>query len=133
MNFDGDNIDFREKEIACRLYQRMMDEKFIGHIVLSDDELIWKLPNGILIKVYLNLPMHEGYIATFYIDVKKEVTLTHWHPSIDEIYIDLLDINIGNTFWVVKKKKVFKALPMIMEKKQWESFSDKKRRRYEVL
>jgi len=133
MKFDEDNIDFREKEIARRLYQRMMDEKFIGHVVLSDDELIWKLPNGILIKVYLNLHMHEGYIATFYTDGKREVTLTHWHPSIDEIYIDLLDINIGNTFWVVKKKKVFKALPMIMEKKQWESFSDKKRRRYEML
>lgn len=122
-----------QKKLLSEIYQKMAEEGFKGNIVLDECCLNWELPNGIILKIDLNLPMNEGYIAVFYSDGKKEISLTHWHPSIDEIYKDLFSINDGNVFWVVKKKTLFKALPVMIDKYRWEKFSVKKRTKFKIL
>ena len=128
-----EEIDNYQKQFLSDLYQKMLDDKFVGHITLQDDCLMRELPNGILYKIYLNLVIQEGYIEALYHSGNQEKSLTHWHPSLDEIYKDLLSINTGNIFWVMKKKRFFKELPMMIERQQWEKLSEKKRKQYEIL
>ncbi len=123
------------------LYDKMTDEKFRG--VISRDreknQLIWQLPNGIMVKISPSKLYPEWYVATFFLDQDREIPLTHWHPAEEDVYRDLYDIHTGHTFWVVKKsffgKGIFfgRKVPLMMEKGQWQGYSKKKRNRYVVL
>lgn len=116
------------------LYKKMINEKFIGQLSVQKDWLIWNLPNKIIIKIALDCnPLREGCIDTYYFDDKKEYNLTHWHPMEEEVYKDLMEINVGQVFWVKKKKSIFRNPPLIMDKSKWETFSEKKRRKYIIL
>lgn len=128
-----EEIDNYQKEFLAELCQKILDEQFRGQITRHDDRIEWELPNGIIYKIYLNLVMQEGYIEACYLKENQEKFLTHWHPDIDELYKDLISINTGNVFWVVKKKRFFKDSPIMMEKQQWDMLSDKKRKHYIVL
>lgn len=117
------------------LYDKMLAEQFVGEISVEKDMIIWKLPNSIILTIFvLNIPPDEGYIGTSYPYGKKELILAHWHPATDEIYNDLLAINTGQTLWIVKKRKIdFRNSPRIIERKEWETFSERKKSRYEIL
>lgn len=120
------------------LYEKMIEEEFTGQLSIEDDRLIWKLPNGITIKVAFHYVKSkqggqfvEGYFETCYRNDKEEIPLTHWHPSHEEIYRDLYEINSGHTFWVLKKPLFRKnPLPLIMEKSEWQKYSEKRRNKY---
>lgn len=128
-----EEIDEHIKQSMVALYKKMIDEHFAGQCALHDGWLIWKLPNGVILKTTMNIPPYEGYIAAYYFDGKKENVLTHWHPMVEEIYDDLFQIHTGDIFWVIQRKSISKNLPLIMDKREWERFSDKKRRKYSVL
>lgn len=127
------DMEFKAKQKILELYQRMIDENFMGEISLEDEWVIWRLDNGVIVKIAINYPVFEGYIATYFIEGKKEIQLTHWHPEIDEIFKDLLEINTGEVFWVRKKKCVFSNFPMIAYRKEWDKFSERKKNRYVVI
>ena len=123
-------IPLNEKD----LYEKMVKEKFIGQLSFDENLLLWSLPNGITINIVINNQPHEGYIDTYYTINGKKCSLTHWHPMEDEIYQDLTDINNGQTFWIIKKRKfIFEPLPIIIEKEEYKSFSEKKKKRYFIL
>lgn len=117
------------------LYEKMISEQFTGQMTLGEVWLVWKLPNGIIVKISFD-PLHpETYLGTSYCpNGKLEIPLTHWHPYIEEVYRDLSEINSGQIFWVKKKRKLSRLIcpdyPIIMFKNEWEKFSEKKKSRY---
>ncbi len=121
---------FIPKDIA-QLYKALKKEQVKGELLLEDGWLIWRLPSGILLKIYVWSPMREGYIETYYLKKGGEVPLTHWHPAEEEVYQDLMDIDEGRTVWV-KKKSLFGEEILMMNRKEYEAVSDKKRR-YRLL
>lgn len=117
------------------LYEKMTSEQFTGQLALREVWLVWKLPNGIIVKIAFDTLHPETYLGTYYCpDGKTEFPLTHWHPYIEEVYEDLSEINSGQTFWVKKKRKlsrlIFPDHPLIMFQNEWEKFSEKKKSRY---
>lgn len=84
----------------------MVSENFAGELLTKDDWLIWRLPNGITVKVAIDKRILEGYVDTSYYE-GKEYSLTHWHPVEKDIYNDLLDIENGKTFWIKTKKQIY--------------------------
>lgn len=143
MNSSSNKSDFRYKSKEERdkyieaylteLYDNMTKESFLGQRSLDRGWLIWKLPNEMVIKTTINIPPLEGYIVVYYFNGITEISLTHWHPAIEDVYEDLQKINIGDVFWIIKKKSLFKTLPMIIEKSRWERFSERKRNKYTIL
>lgn len=121
------------------LYKKLKSEDLQGELSKEGDWLIWKLPNGIILKIAINNilwkgkpSIREGYIASYYQKNGRELTLTHWHPMEDEIYPDLMDIKNGQTIWV-RRKSIRGEKIIIMDKKEYESFSDKKKSKYQIL
>lgn len=121
------------------LYEKLKSEDLQGELSKEDGLLIWKLPNQIILKISVNnmewkgkTTIREGYIGTSYLKNGREQILTHWHPMADEIYPDLMDIKNGQTIWV-KKQSIWGEQIIIMDKKEYESFSDKKKSRYMIL
>lgn len=115
------------------LYEKLKNENLQGELLKEGDWLIWKLPNDIIVKIAINPLNHEGYIDTFYLKKNgKERNLTHWHPIEDEIYKDLMDIKNGQTIWV-KKKSIFEDRVIIIDKKEYEALSDRKKSKYIIL
>lgn len=121
------------------LYEKLKSEDLQGELSKEGDQLIWKLPNNIILKIAVNniwrngkITIREGYIGTSYLKNGKEMVLTHWHPADDEIYPDLMDIKNGQTIWV-KRKSILGEAIIIMDKKEYESFSDKKKSKYIIL
>lgn len=94
--------------------------------------MLWKLPNGICLKIVINNQPHEGYIATYYLKNGRELALTHWHPMEDEIYSDLMDIQNGQTIWV-RKSSLFGDQIIIMDKDEYERLSDRKKAKCTIL
>lgn len=121
------------KLTLTELYQKMIAENFIGQLSLNNDWLIWKLSDTVILKITIDI--HEGYIAVYSFDGKTEKPLTHWHPETEEIYDDLLKINIGDMFWVSRKKSIFYPFPLVLsiEKKDWENFSEKRKKQYAII
>lgn len=117
---------------AADLYEKLKKEDLKGKLAKEGELLIWKLPNGIILKIGFNDPPHEGYIGTSYLKNGKEIILTHWHPMEDEIYRDLMDIKNGDTFWV-KRNSIFGELVTIMDRKEYEGLSDRKKRKYKEV
>ncbi|MDE6747527.1 MAG: hypothetical protein K2K21_00465 [Lachnospiraceae bacterium] len=116
------------------LYEKMINEHFPGELSLENVWMVWKLPNGITVKVSFD-PLHpETYLITYYGEGKREFPLAHWHPYIEDVYRDLSDIASGKIFWVKRKRKmihlIFPDLPIIMFRDEWEKFSEKKKRKY---
>lgn len=110
------------------LYERLCDQRPPGELALKGDAIIWRLPHGVTIWACF------GTIATVWTDSRgRERQLTHWHPGEDEIFGDLLDICRGRTFWVRKKRSLFEAPPLLMERERWDRYSERRKRRYEVL
>lgn len=110
------------------LYEALRRQNPAGELALKEDVLLWRLPNGIRLWVCFET------IATAWTDRRgRERPLTHWHPPEEEIFGDLLDICQGRTFWVRKKRSLFQAPPLIMERETWGRYSERKKRRYEVL
>lgn len=129
---------FIPKDIAD-LYEKLKTENLQGKLSKEGECLIWKLPNDIILKIYMNdmgskrgIPFREGYIDTCYLKNGKEQNLTHWHPQEDEIYSDLMDINNGQTVWA-RKKSIFGERIIIMDKKEYEAISHKEKDRYTIL
>lgn len=114
------------------LYEKLKKEDLKGKLTKEESLLIWELPNGIILKIGINNPPHEGYIGTSYLKDGKEVILTHWHPMDDEIYKDLMDINNGQTIWV-KKNSVFGERIIIMDQKEYEAWGDRRKSKYKKL
>lgn len=126
----GVNKDFRDID---EVYEALLKENVKGELKKEKDFLVWTLPNQIIIEIALNLP-YEGYIGTAYIINGKRWELAHWHPQVDEMYNDLLDIQNGNTIWVTRKNMFGKkSVPIIMEKRDYEAMSDKRKSRYSIL
>ena len=121
------------RQALTELYQKMTDENFIGQLSLDDDWLIWKLSDTVILKI--TIEFHEGYVAVYSVEDKTEKPLTHWHPEIEEIYDDLLKVNTGDVFWVIRKKSFFYPYPSVlsMEKREWESLSDKRKKQYTII
>lgn len=116
------------------LYEKMVYEQFMGEVSREEDQLVWRLPNGIIVKAAPDDQYPEWYIATSYLDCGREIPLTHWHPAEEDVYRDLYGINTGQIFWVVRKKSFFsKKAPMIMEREEWQKYSDRHKSRYIVL
>ena len=118
---------------VTELYEKMISEHFAGQLEIESGLLVWTLPNGIVIKTIVENQPQEGYILVCYWNGKRETGLTHWHPMEDEIYKDLYDINIGQIFWVKKKRTFFTSSPLFMHKSIWEKFSDKRKNKYIIL
>lgn len=121
------------------LYEKLKSEDLQGELSKEGNLLIWKLPNNIILKITVNniqrngkITIREGYIGTSYLKNGRELILTHWHPAEDEIYPDLMDIKNGQTIWV-KRKSILGEAIIIMDKKEYESFSDKKKSKYSIL
>lgn len=114
------------------LYKKLVSENFKGKLLVEKDFLTWILSNGIMIKVFFSEGDDEGYINISYYD-RKEYQITHWHPAVENIYKDLVDIDSGQIFWVKRKKCIFKSLPTMMDKNKWNSFSEKQKRKYTML
>lgn len=126
-------------EDAEALYEKLKSEDLQGELSKEGEFLIWKLPNHIILKIAVNnvqcrgkITIREGYIDTYYLKNGREQALTHWHPMEDEIYPDLMDIKNGRTIWV-KRKSFFGEQVIIMDKKEYESFSYKKKSKYVIL
>ena len=102
------------------LHERLRDEHPPGDLSLKEDVItVWACFDA---------------IATVWTDSRgQERQLTHWHPAEEEIFADLLDICRGRTFWVRKKRALWEAPPLIMERENWDRYSERKKRRYEVL
>ena len=118
------------------LYEKMIKERFPGELSLETEKdwLVWKLPNGITVEVSFD-PLHpETYLGTYCMIGKMQYQLAHWHPYIEDVYRDLSDIASGKIFWVRRKRKIsrpfFLDLPIIMDKDEWEKFSEKKKSKY---
>lgn len=116
------------------LYEKMIKEQFPGELSLEKYWLVWKLPNGITVKVAFSDPLPETYLGTYYGEGKNKFPLTHWHPYIEDVYNDLSEIASGKIFWVKRKHKIslpfFLDLPIIMFRDEWEKFSEKKKSKY---
>lgn len=126
--------NFIPKDITD-LYEKLKEENLKGELSKENDLLIWKLPNHIVLKIAINIisdRLHEGYIDTYYLKNGREQNLTHWHPADDEIYEDLMNINEDRIIWV-KKKTIWGEWIMIMDKKEYEAMSDKRKSKYSVL
>ena len=113
----------------------------IGKITdVNDEGFIWTLPNGIIIRVYLinippkhqtGTPIIEWYVGYSYIKDGKEIALTHSHLDLHQIFEELVDIQDGNTFWVIKTNTFGKdSPPLIMEKEEFDKI--KKKDRYRI-
>lgn len=133
----NDNM-FVPKDISD-LYKRLKNENLQGELSKEGEGLRWKLPNCIVLKIFINdiqskgkSSFREGYIDVCYLKNGKEQYLTHWHPYEDEIYQDLMDINHGRTIWV-RKKSIWGERILIMDRKEWEAFGHKKKRKYTIL
>ncbi len=121
------------------LYEKLKTENLQGTLSKEGECLIWKLPNSIILKIFVNdirskrgTSFREGYIGTYYLKNGREQNLTHWHPQDDEIYPDLMDINNGQTIWV-RKKSIFGESIIIMDKKEYEAINHKKKDQYRIL
>lgn len=121
------------------LYEKLKSENLQGELYKEGDWLIWKLPNDIILKITVNNiqwngepSIREGYIGAYYLKDGKERALTHWHPTEDEIYPDLMDIRNGQTIWV-KRKSIWGEQIIIMDKKEYETLSDKKKQRVTIM
>lgn len=115
------------------LYDKMISEQFKGQLLLEKDYLIWRLPNGVIVKAAFTPPFREGYIETCYMEGKREIQLTHWHPAVEDFYRDLYQIHTSQTFWVKKKKTIFKNPPLIMDESKWGRYNEKKKNKYIIL
>ena len=113
----------------------------IGKITDVNDEcFIWTLPNGIIIRVYLTnippkhqtgTPIIEWYVGYSYIKDGKEIALNHSHLDLHQIFEELVDIQDGNTFWVIKTNVFGKdSPPIIMGKEEFDKI--KKKDRYRI-
>lgn len=129
---------FIPKDIAD-LYEKLKTENLQGRLSREGESLIWKLPNNIILKIFVNdiksegeISFQEGYIDTYYLKNGKEQNLTHWHPQADEIYPDLMDINNGQIIWV-RKKSIFGECIVMMDKKEYEAVSSKEKCKYKIL
>lgn len=122
---------FIPKDIE-ELYEALQKEHVKGTLALEDGQLIWRLPNDIILKVYIWNPVYEGYIETYYIKNGGKISLTHWHLAAEEVYPDLMDIDGGRTVWV-KKKSLFGEEILMMDRKEYEAMSDKEKRRRRLL
>lgn len=110
------------------LYERLCGEGPPGELALKGDVILWRLPNGVTVWACFDA------IATVWTDSRgRERQLTHWHPGEEEIFGDLLDICRGRIFWVRKKRSLFGAPPLLMERERWDRYSERKKRRYEAL
>lgn len=119
---------------VTELYEKMIGEQFTGQIEIKSDSLIWTLDSGIVLEIVVDNQPQEGYIGINYLDYKKRTTqLTHWHPMEYEIYRDLWDINTGQTFWVKKKRSILWRYPLIMDRRVWEGYSEKRKSKYVIL
>lgn len=114
------------------LYEKLKTEDLQGELSVEGELLIWRLPNGICLKIAVNNQPHEGYIDTYYLKDGREQALTHWHPMEDEIYRDLLDIRDGQTFWI-RKRSLFSDQIIIMDKNEYERLSDREREKCIIL
>ncbi len=137
---DGEGRRHREKAMRTgeaggfipssmeELYEALRRQNPPGELSLEGDVILWRLPNGVSLWVCFDA------IATAWTDSRgRERPLTHWHPAEEEIFADLLDICQGKTFWVRKKRALWEALPLIMEREHWERLSQRQRGKYEVL
>lgn len=118
---------------AIELYEKMISEQFTGQIKVENGNLIWTLPNGIVLDVIVDNQPQEGYIGVCYPEGKRGAQLMHWHPMEDEIYGDLWDINTGQIFWVKKKRTILWRHPLLMDRRVWEKYSEKRKNKYIVL
>ena len=94
-----------------------------GKVLLEDDNIYWKLPNEITFTI--GISEREGYIEVNY----KNYYITHWHPSNEEIYDDIMYMN-NDVYWIKKKKLFGYSNPMFIEKNKYDSFSEKKKSKY---
>lgn len=118
------------------LYNKLVNDKFMGKLSLDKNWLIWELPNGVTLEIAINNPPHEGYIGTYYTHNNCKIILTHWHPMDNEIYTDLKEINRGDYIWIAKIKKPLLSshpIPMMIKKQEYESFSEKRKRKFYIL
>ncbi len=115
----------------------------IGTITdVNDDSFIWRLPNGIIVRVFVtripdkryptSIAITEWYVGYSYDKDGKEIALTHSHLDTHEVFEELVDIQDGNTFWVIKIN-VFgkKSAPLIMEKAEFDKIKNKDK--YRIL
>ena len=123
---------FIPKDLS-ELYEKLVKEDVKGELSKQEDWLIWKLSNGIILKIGILAPFGEGYIGVYYLKNGKEKNLTHWHPADDEIYRDLMEINHEDIIWI-RKKSVFKEQPPVfIERKRYEAMSERRKGRYSIL
>ncbi len=102
---------------------------------VTEDSFIWNLPKDILVRVYLtNIPPRkpthphiiEWYVGYSYLKNGKEIALTHSHLDPCQIFEELVDIQDGNTFWVIKTNSFGKdSPPLIMGKEEFEKIKNK--------
>ena len=119
---DGEGRRHREKAMRTgeaggfipssmeELYEALRRQNPPGELSLEGDVILWRLPNGVSLWVCFD-----------------------WHPAEEEIFADLLDICQGKTFWVRKKRALWEAPPLIMEREHWERLSQRQREKYEIL
>lgn len=115
------------------LYLQMKKNDFHGKLSRDKELIVWELDNNIILNILVNNQPHEGYIDTYYLNNGKRIPLTHWHPMDDEIYDDLVDINLGKTIWVTKKNIFGKSVPIIMDRTEYECMKDREKRKYTVI
>ena len=106
---------------------------------IREDGFVWLLPNGIVVRVYVtgtpyeksgSIMLTEWYVGYSYIKAGKEIQLTHSHLNTHEVFEELVDIQDGNTFWVVKTNVFGKESdPKIMDKERFDKIKNKNKYR----
>lgn len=96
--------DFAPKN-APELYQALTKAGLKGSLTLESNTVVWLHPNGLCFRA--SVDENEGYVEMFWVKDGKEISLTHWHPSLDEICSDLTALNNGKYIVEIKEGSLF--------------------------
>lgn len=134
------SFDFCKVSDLLEVFNMIPDR--IGTVTdIREDGFVWSLPNGIVVRVYVTRTLYQNsnsimitdwYVGYSYNKGGKEIELTHSHLNTHEVFEELVDIQDGNTFWVVKTNVFGKeSPPLIMEKDEFSKVRNKDK--YRIL
>lgn len=110
--------------------EKMQSDGFRGSYYIDQNGLIWEFTNGIVLDIVVdNGP--DSYIGVSFLSGKRKCPVTHWHPDREELYEDLLALNMGKYVFLRKRPLwPMRENIVIMERKKWDSFSSRKKKHY---
>lgn len=90
---------------AKELYEALTMAGLKGSLTLEHNTVVWLHPNGLSFRT--SVDENEGFVEMLWVKDGKEISLTHWHPSLDEICSDFVDLNSGKYIVEIKEGSLF--------------------------